>query len=49
MRGNELKLTQIELFLVFHFMCVAVNASVLFFIAQLSNTECFLYPFNHSF
>ena len=27
---NELKLTQIELFLFFHFMCVAANASELF-------------------
>ena len=41
-RVNELKLTQVELFLFFHFMCAAVNASELFCIAHLANTERFL-------
>ena len=40
---NELKLTQVELFQNFHFMCVAANASELFCMAHLTNIECFLY------
>ena len=40
---NELKLTQIELFSLFHFMYVTANASELFSMAHLANTERFLY------
>ena len=46
---NELKLTQVELFSFFHFMCVAANASELFCMAHLINIEQFLYYFNISF
>ena len=37
---NELKLTQVELFWCFHFMCVTANASTLFCMVHLANTEC---------
>ena len=43
---NELKLTQIELFSLFHFMYVTANASELFSMAHLANTERFLYHSN---
>ena len=38
---NELKLTQVELFSFFHFMCAAANASELFCMAHLANIEPF--------
>ena len=38
---NELKLTQVELFLFFHCVCVADNASELFCMAHLANIEPF--------
>ena len=40
---KELKLTQVELFSFFHFMCVAVNASELLCMAYLASNEDFLY------
>ena len=40
---NDLKLTQVELFSFFHFMCVAANASELFYMARLENIERFFY------
>ena len=46
---NELKLSQIEIFLFFHFMCVAANASELFCMAHLANIERFLLHSNFSF
>ena len=46
---NELKLTQLELFLFFHFMCATVNASKLYCMAELANNERFLYRSNLSF
>ena len=46
---NELKLTQIGLFLFLHFMCVAANGSELFCMAHLANIERFLYHSNLSF
>ena len=46
---DELKLTQVELFYFFHFMCVATNASELFYMAYLANIERFLYPSKLSF
>ena len=46
---NELKLAQVELFLFFHFMCVAANASEVFCMAHLANNERFLYHSNLSF
>ena len=46
---NELKLTQVELFLFFHFICVAANASELFCMAHSANIELFLYHSNFSF
>ena len=46
---NEFKLTQVELFSLFHFMCVAVNVSELFCMAHLANNERFLYHSNLSF
>ena len=49
MKVNELKLTQVELFSFFHFMCVAANASELFCMAHLANYERFLYHSNLSF
>ena len=36
---NELKLTEIELFSFFRFMCTAANASELFCKAHLANDE----------
>ena len=39
---NELKLTEIELFMFFDFMCVAANSSKLFCTAYLANIERFL-------
>ena len=39
---NELKLFEVELFLFFHFMCVAAKGSELFCMAYLVNIECFL-------
>ena len=38
---NELKLSQVELFSIFHFMCVAANASELFCMAHLAKKESF--------
>ena len=46
---NELKLTEVELFSIFHFMCMAANASELFCMAHLSDTERFLYHSNLPF
>ena len=45
---NELKLTQVELFSFFHFICVAANASELFCMAHLANIDLFLYHSNLS-
>ena len=45
---NELKLTQVELFKFFHFMCVAANASEWFYMVHLANIERFLYNSNDS-
>ena len=42
---DELKLTQVELFKFFHFMCVAANESELFCVAHLANIERFFLPF----
>ena len=42
MKVNELKLTEVELFEFFHFMCVAANASELFCMAHLADIERFL-------
>ena len=36
---NELKLSHVELFSFFHFMCVATNASELLCMAHLANIE----------
>ena len=49
MKMNELKLIQVELFLLFRFMCAAANASELFHMAHLTNIERFLYHSNLSF
>ena len=38
---NELKLTQVELFSFFYFMCAAPNASELFCMANLANIARF--------
>ena len=46
---NELKLTQVELFSFFHFVCAAANASELFCTGHLENNERFLYHSNLSF
>ena len=46
---NELKLTQIELFSFFHFMCAAANASELFCVSHVANNERSLYHYNSSF
>ena len=46
---NELKLTQVELFLFFYFMCAAANTFELFCMAHLENNERFLYHSNLSF
>ena len=43
---NQLKLTQIEIDYFFHFMYVAANASELFCMAYLANSERFLYHSN---
>ena len=45
---NKLKLAQVELFSLFHFMCVAANTSELFCVAHLANIERFLYHYNVS-
>ena len=45
---NELKLTQVELFSFFHFMCVVANASELFCMAHSASIERFLYHSNLS-
>ena len=49
MKVNELKLTYVELFPFFHFMCVAANASELFCLSHIANIEFFLYHSNLSF
>ena len=36
---NDLKLTQVQLFSFFHFMCVAANASEMFCMAYLANID----------
>ena len=46
---NDLKLTQNELFNFFPFMCAIANASELFCMAHLANTEHLLYHSNLSF
>ena len=43
---NELKLTQVELFSLFHFICIVAKASELFCMAHLANSERFLYHSN---
>ena len=47
-KENELKLTHVELYLFFHFKCVAANVSELFCMANLFNNERFLYHSNLS-
>ena len=42
---NEFKLTHVELFSFFHFMCVAAIASELFCMVLLASTESFFIPF----
>ena len=49
MKVNELKLTQVELFEFFPFMCVVANASDLFCMAHLARIERFLCHPNLSF
>ena len=46
---NDLKLTEVDLFLLFHFMCVAANPSEMFCLSYLANIERFLYHSNLSF
>ena len=46
---NLLKLTQVEVFSDFHFMCADANASELFCKAHLANNESFLCHSNISF
>ena len=46
---NELKLTQVGLISIFHFMCANANASEMFFIVHLAYDERFLYLSNLSF
>ena len=46
---NELKLTQVELFSFFHFMCVVANASESFCMVHLANDESFSHYSNLSF
>ena len=46
---NELKLTQVELFSFFRFMCVAAKAFEVFYMTHLANTERFLYYSKLSF
>ena len=46
---NEIKLTEVELLLFFHFICVADIASELFCMAHIANFESFLYHSNLSF
>ena len=48
-KQNELNLTQVELFSIFHFMCIVANASELFWMAHLANIERFLHHSNLSF
>ena len=45
---NELKLTQVELFSFFHFMCADANASEFFCMAHLEKNERFSYHSNLS-
>ena len=44
-KGNDLKLTQDELFSFFNFMCVVAYASELFCMAYLAIIECFFISF----
>ena len=46
---NELKLTPVELFLLFNFMCVAIHASKLFHVDYSVKNELFLHYYNISF
>ena len=46
---NELKLTYVDTFQFFHFVCVAANASELFCMAHLANIERFLFHSSLSF
>ena len=48
-KGNKLKLTQVELFLFFHFKCVAANASENLYGTFNKKMSAFLYLFNLSF
>ena len=43
---DDLKFTQVELFLFFHFKCVAAYVSDLFCMAHLASNERFLYHSN---
>ena len=49
MKANELKLTQVQLFSFFPFMCAVANASEMFCMAHLANNERFLYHSNIPF
>ena len=46
---NELKLTQIKLFSLFHFKCLSADESELICTAHFANNEGFLYHSNLSF
>ena len=46
---NELKLTEVELFQLFHFMCAAANAFEYFSMDHLANIEPSSYHSNLSF
>ena len=46
---NEFKITQIELFYFFHFICVVANASEFFCMAYLAKIDSFLCHSNLSF
>ena len=39
---NELKLTEVEFFYFFHFMCIVANAAELFYMAHLAKNELLL-------
>ena len=49
MKVSEIKITQVEFFSFFHFVCVAANASELIFMDHLANIESFLYHYEPSF
>ena len=47
MKLNELKVTQVELFQFFHFMCITANASKFFCMTHLASIERFFYHFQY--